>query len=377
VTTQLRAHFPLLDDCVYLNSNSTGAVPRDAEAVLRRYWETLCAWRDDVWEEWLSKLHQYADALALFIGGPPGSVVTDTNVSTLLGRIASCFDYRSPRRRVVTTHLEFPTVPFIWRAFARYGAELDVVGSGGPGFDEDALEQRIDERTLLVCVPHASYATGAVIDLPRLVKRAHDVGALVAVDAFQTIGVVPFDVAALDADFVLGGSHKWMCGVGSAFLYVRPELLPTLQPAATGWLAGDDPLTFLPASGWAGDSRRFAGGTPFPLTALVSQVGLDLLAGVGIGPIREHSLRCTERILLRAEAAGMTVLSPTTPEQRGGVVCLSIAEGDVVKRRLADQRMICSLRGGCLRVAPHIYNTFDEIEAFMDALELAWRQVRS
>ncbi|MGS2620140.1 aminotransferase class V-fold PLP-dependent enzyme [Micromonospora sp. LZ34] len=361
---------------MYLNSNSTGAVPRGAETILRRYWETLCTWRDDVWEEWLGDLRAYGNVVAGFIGGPQGSVITDANVSTLLGRIASCFDYRPPRNRVVTTHLEFPTVPFIWRAFGRYGAELDVVGAGAHGFDDDALERRIDERTLLVCVPHASYATGAMIDLPRLVKRAHDVGALVVVDAFQTIGTVPFDVAALDVDFVLGGAHKWLCGVGTAFLYVRPELLPTLRPAATGWLAGDDPLTFQPASDWASDARRFAGGTPFPLTARISRVGLDLLAGVGIDAIREHSLKCTERILLRAVAAGIPVLSPTAPADRGGVVCLSIPDGEAIKRRLAQRRMICSWRGA-LRIAPHIYNTIEEVDAFMDALELELQQVQS
>lgn len=374
MTARLRQHFPVLESCVYLNSNSTGVVPREAEGVLRRYWETLCGWRDDVWEEWLGDLRAYCDAVAAFIGGDPGSVVSDANVSTLLGRIASCFDYRPFRNRVVTTHLEFPTVPFLWRAFGRYGAELDVVGADGLGFDDDALELRIDERTLLVCVPHASYTTGAVIDLPRLVKRAHDVGALVIVDAFQTIGTVPFDVAALDVDFVLGGAHKWLCGVGTAFLYVRPELLPTLRPAATGWLAGDDPLTFRPASGWASDARRFAGGTPFPLTAQVSRIGLDLLAGVSIDAIREHSLKCTERILLRAAAAGIPVVSPTDPTRRGGVVCLAVPDGGTIKQRLAQRHMICSWRG-VLRIAPHIYNTLDEVDAFMNALELELRQV--
>jgi len=376
VTTPIRAEFPLVEDCVYLNSNSTGAVPRAAEDVLHEYWATLRRWRDDVWEGWLEGLRAYADEVAAFIAAPPGSVVTDANVSTLLGRIASCFDFRAPRNRVVTTDLEFPTVPFLWRSFARYGAALDVVGSGGPGFDEDALEKRIDERTLLVCVPHASYATGAVIDLARVVARAHEVGAVVVVDAFQTIGVVPFDVTAAGADFVLGGSHKWLCGVGTAFLYVRPALLPTLQPAATGWLAGDDPLTFMPSTGWAADARRFAGGTPFPLTALVSRVGLDLLAGVGIGAIREHSLLCTDRILRRAAEAGMPVVSPTAPTRRGGVVCIGVPDGENVKRRLADRKMICSWRGS-LRIAPHVYNTVDEVDAFMDALEIEWRQVRA
>ncbi|HEX6497420.1 MAG TPA: aminotransferase class V-fold PLP-dependent enzyme [Micromonosporaceae bacterium] len=365
----LREQFPLVRDCLYLNSNSTGAVPAGVEGVLRQYWRTLCRWRDDVWEtEWLPLLRSYTDAVAAFIGAPPGTVVTEANVSTLLGRIASCFDYSTGRRTVVTTDLEFPSVPFIWRAFQRYGAELDVVGSGGPAFDEQALLDRIDERTLLVCVSHAGYATGAVLDLSPVVTRAHEVGALVVVDAFQTVGVVPVDVTALGVDFLLAGAHKWLCGVGTAFAYIRPDLLPSLRPAATGWLAGLDPMTFGPQLDWAPDARRFASGTPFPLTALISRVGLDLLAEVGIDAIRAHSLRCTERIMRRAEAAGIEVLGAAPPARRGGVVCLSFPGSDIVKSRLALRRMICSWRGS-LRVAPHIYNTLDEVDAFMDAVD--------
>ncbi|MEV4121713.1 aminotransferase class V-fold PLP-dependent enzyme [Micromonospora sp. NPDC049645] len=364
----LREQFPLLSTCVYLNNNSTGAVPQGAERVLTDYWETLRTWRDGVWEDWHGGLQKYTDGLAAFINAQPGSVAIDANLSTLLARVASCFDYRAPRNRVVTTDLEFPTIPFIWNAFRRYGAELDVVGSGGPHLDEDELLRRINERTLLVCVPHASYSSGATIDLDRLVKHAHTVGALVIVDAFQSVGIMPLDVTALDVDFVLGGAHKWMCGVGNAFLYVRPDLLPGLEPAATGWQAGDRALTFQPSTGWAPDARRFTAGTPFPLTSLISQVGLDLLSGIGIEAIRAHSLICTDRIIRRAEAASIPVVSPVEPQRRGGVVCLDIPDGEAIKHRLAQRDMICSWRG-YLRIGPHIYNTLDEIDEFMDALE--------
>lgn len=374
-TESIRKEFPLLETCVYLNSNSTGVAPRGVEGVLRRYWETLSTWRDEAWSMWLAELYSYADALASFIGAPPGSVVTDANLTTLLGRIGTCFDFLGDRNRVVTTDLEFPTVPFIWHGFARYGAELHTVGSGGPHFDEDALEEKIDERTLLVCVSHGSYATGAVLDLERIIARAHDQGALVIVDAFQTVGTIPLDVTALHADFVLGGAHKWMCGFGTAFLYVCPRLLPSLRPAATGWFAGDNPLSFVPAADWAPDARRFAGGTPIPLTAMMSRVGLDLLAQVGPRLVREHSLRCTERILERADAAYIDVLSPRAKDKRGGVVVLRFPGDDKVKHLLAEQGMICSWRHG-LRVAPHFYNTLDEVDAFMDALETERKRVR-
>ncbi|WP_428965639.1 aminotransferase class V-fold PLP-dependent enzyme [Micromonospora fluostatini] len=374
VHAALRAEFPLLDTgVVYLNSNSTGAAPRGVQHVLTDYWTTLRTWRDEVWHDWHVGLDRYADAVAALIGAPAGSVVTDANLSTLLGRVVSCFDYPPERDRVLITDLEFPTVPFLWQAQRRRGARVEVVGTGGPAVDEEGLLARIDERTLLVCVPHATFSSGATIDLPRLVDRAHRAGALVVVDAFQTVGVVPLDVTALGVDVLLGGAHKWLCGVGTAFLYVRPDLTDRLEPTATGWQAGDRALSFQPSRDWAAGAQRFAGGTPFPLTSLVSQVGLDLLAGVGLPAIRAHSLAYTQRVIDRATAAGITVVSPTEPDRRGGVVCLDVPDGETVKRRLADQNMICSWRGW-LRVGPHVYNTLDEVDAFMDALEKELRR---
>ncbi|MFG1876251.1 aminotransferase class V-fold PLP-dependent enzyme [Sphaerisporangium sp. NPDC049003] len=364
----LRAEFPILSTCVYLNSNSTGAVPRGVEDVLGRYWRTLSTWRDEEWSGWLEQMAGYSAGLARFIGAPAGSVVTDLNLSTLLARVASCLDFGAPRDKVVTTDLEFPTVPFIWRGFARYGAALEVVGTGGPEFDEDALVEAIDESTVCVCVSHGSYSTGAALDLRRVVDRAHSVGAYVIVDAYQTVGVVPLDVTALGVDFLLGGAHKWMCGAGTAFLYVRPDILPDLRPAATGWFAGDDPTSFGPPAGWAADARRLASGTPMALGPMMSQVGLDLLSGVGVQAIRRHSLACTDRVIERADAAGIEVVTPRDPSRRAGVVCLSFPGDRQVREALLRAGMVCSWRGS-LRVAPHFYNTIEEIDAFMDALE--------
>ncbi|HVG63397.1 MAG TPA: aminotransferase class V-fold PLP-dependent enzyme [Hyalangium sp.] len=364
----VRAEFPLLEQVTYLNSNSTGAYPRGMEAVLQRYAQTLRSWRDEVWEGWWVEWLGYMDAVARFIGAPEGSVVTDTNLATLLGRLATCFDYQGERCRVVTTDLEFPTIPFLWKGFGRYGAETVVVPSEGGRINEERLCTAIDERTLLVSITHASFATGALVDLVPVVRRAHEVGALVVVDAYQSVGVVPMDVKALGVDFLLGGAHKWMCGsMESAFLYVRPELLPTLRPAATGWFAGENPQTFQPPRDYAPTARRMAGGTPGVLASQLSQVGLSLLAAVGMPTIRAHSLRCTARVMERADEEGLTVVTPRQEERRGGVLALRFPGDAEVVRRLVASGFICSYRGA-LRVAPHFYNTLEEVDRFMDAL---------
>lgn len=320
---EVRTAFPVLSTCTYLNSNSTGAVPRGVEAVLQGYWETLRNWRDEVWEDWWREFHRYPDEIAALIGAPPGSVVTDANVSTLLGRLATCFDYRGERRRIVVTDLEFPSIPFIWEGFARYGAELVVVPSDGRDFDEERLTAAIDERTLLVCVSHASFATGALLDIASIARHAHAAGALVIADAYQTVGAMPVDVGELDVDFLLGGAHKWLCGsIESAFLYIRPSLLPAMRPAATGWMAGETPLTFERPTGWAPTARRLASGTPAILPGLISRVGLDLIKQVSPSVIRLHSLICTTAIIEAADTMGLTVVTPRPAARRGGIVSL-------------------------------------------------------
>jgi kynureninase len=368
VAASARGEFPLLAECVYMNSNSTGATPRGVERVLGEYWDTLRHWRDSMWETWLTKQRAYAEALAGLIGAPAGSVVTDASTSALLGRLGSCFDYRPPRNRIVTSDLEFPSVPFVWRGFARHGAEVVVVPSiAGERIDEDALSAAIDERTLLVCVSHATFATGALLDVGRLVRRAHEAGALVAIDAYQAVGTVPIDVRALGVDFLVGGANKWLCGRESAFLYVRPELAPSLFPAAAGWMASADPMSFSSVTEYAPDARRFAAGTPAMLGVLVSQVGLDIVRAVGVDTVRSLSLAHTERILRRAESAGLRVLTPREASRRGGIVSIAFPGDKDVARTLNARGFVCSYRGA-VRVAPHFYNTPDEVERFMDAL---------
>ncbi|WP_373048390.1 aminotransferase class V-fold PLP-dependent enzyme [Vulgatibacter sp.] len=368
----LRAEFPILERTVYLNSNSTGAFPRGMDAVLARYAETLRDWRDEHWEGWWRELQRYHAGLEELLGAAPGTVVTDGSVSTLLGRVASCFSYEGARRRVITTDLEFPTVPFIWESFRRYGAEPEVVATGEE--PEAAIEAVLDERVLAVCVTHASFRTGRLLDLRRIVRAARRVGALVIVDAYQTVGALPVDVRDLQPDFLLGGAHKWLCGaVESAFLYVRPELLPTLEPAATGWMAGSDPFSFETPRGRAPSALRFAAGTPAVLPAMLSRVGLDLVRSAGSEAIRDHSLRLTGRILEWADAAGIESPTPRAPAQRGGIVALHFAGDRQAAAALVREGFVCSWRGA-LRVAPHFYNTAEEVERFLAALARVRRE---
>lgn len=370
----IRSRFPVLETAVYLNANATGAFPAGMQQVLKEYGETLMHWRDAVWERWLVDVQAHADSIASWIGGPAGSVITDANMSTLLGRLASSLDYAGERNRVVITDKEFPTVPFLWKAFERLGAELVVVPCDGDD-PESALEAAIDERTCLVNVSHADFRTGTVLDISRIARKVRQAGALLAVDAYQSVGAVPVDVTEMDVDFLLGGAHKWMCGSNElGWMYVRPSVVESLRPTATGWVAGSNPFTFEHQDRWAPDARRFGAGTPLVLPALLSVPGMKILEEVGASAIREHSLALTERIFSWAEDTGVEVLTPRAPSRRAGIVSLSFPGEREVAVRLIQRNMICTWRGA-LRIAPHFYNTVDEVDRFLAALDEERREV--
>jgi len=370
---RFRSAFPILERTVYLNSNSAGAFPAAMDAILARYAETLRNWRDEAFEGWWNELLRYHASLERLIGAAAGTVVSDANLSTLLGRVGTCFSFEGERRRVITTDLEFPTVPFVWEAFRRYGAEPQVVATGDD--PEGAIEAALDERVKLVSVTHAAFRTGRLLDLDRIVRAAHRVGALVIVDAYQSVGAVPVDVQRLGVDFLLAGAHKWLCGaMESAFLYVRPDLLPTLEPAATGWMAGSDPFTFEAPTARNPTALRFATGTPAVLPAMLSQPGLDLILEAGADAIRGHSLALTDRILDWAEEQGVSTPTPRDPAKRGGIVTLRFAGDRQVAARLVERGFVCSWRGG-LRIAPHYYNTAAEVDRFLAELTRLRREV--
>ncbi|WP_394830920.1 aminotransferase class V-fold PLP-dependent enzyme [Pendulispora rubella] len=371
--SRLRAQFPILERCLYLNSNSTGLTPRGVQEVLSNYWDSLDDWRDDTWETWWREIHHYADDVAAFLGAPAGSVLCDVNVATLLGRFAAALEYDSGRNRIVTSDLEFPTAELLFRGLHRLGADTVVVASrDGYSIDEEAVVRAIDERTRLVFLSLATSNTGARLALAPIVERARSVGALVALDAYAALGVVPLDVTELGVDALFGGASKWLCGpYHAAFMYLRPALAASLEPLTPGWMASRNPLTFRTQTELAEGTRRFAGGTPLVLPLLMARVGFELMRSFGISRVREISLAHTQRIIDHADAAGLTVTTPRPPERRAGIVSLRFEGDEEVVRELGhlqgERQMVCSYRCG-VRIGPHAFNTEGEIDTFMKAL---------
>ena len=372
-----RGEFPILATSTYLVSNSLGAMPRSTYEALHEYAGLWASEGVVAWNTWLPLVHEVGDMLGRIIGAPPGSVMMGQNVTSFIAQVASCFDWTAPRNKVVITDVEFPTVRYFWEAQRPLGAEIvEVAGEDGLTIPLDRLLAAIDERTALVCVSHVVFRSSALVDVAAVIRRAHDVGALVLLDSYQAVGAVPFSVAELDADMLVGGSVKWRCGgPGAGYLYVRPDLLPRLEPKLCGWFSHERPFGFEPPPiQYAEGIDRFMGGTPAVPPLYTAREGYRYVLEVGVERIRAQSQRQTQRIVERALDLGLTVNSPHRAEQRGGHVTVDFPGSEAVSKELIARRFIVDYRPGAgIRIAPHWYNTDDECDAVLD--EIA--QIRS
>jgi kynureninase len=355
--TDYRDRFPILRDTTYLINHSLGAMPAAAEDRVLEYAETwktrgIRAWAEGWWEMPVT----VGDQVGRIIGAPPGSTVMHQNVAVAEAIVLSCFQPVDPRRnRVVYEEGNFPSVRYLYQA--QPDLEVAVVP------DDEAIVDAIDERTLLVPVTHVLFKTAEIQNVAAIVERAHEVGAHVILDAYQSAGIVPLDVSALNVDFAVGGSVKWLCGgPGNGWLYVRPDLADALQPRFTGWQAHARPFAFEPEHEYAAGAARFLTGTPNIPALYAATAGYDLIEEIGVERIRANSLRQTELLIDVLDAAGFTVGSPRDPARRGGTVTVRTPEFEAVHRELADRQILCDFRPEAgIRLGPHYFNTDEEL----------------
>ena len=353
-----RDRFPILEHTTYLINHSLGAMPVGAEEGLLRYareWRErgVRAWAEGWWETSTA----VGDLLGRIIGAAPGTMAMHQNVAVAEAIVLSCFEFEPPRNRIVYGEGEFPSVRYLYQAQRRRGADVEIVA------DEAAVLEAIDERTLLVPISHVLFKTGEIQDLEAIVSRARDAGALVVLDAYQSAGSVPLDVASLGVDFAVGGSVKWLCGgPGAGWLYVRPDLAERLEPTFTGWQAHARPFAFEPEQDYAEGAARFLTGTPNVPALYAATAGYELIDEVGVERIRGRSMEHTKLLVELLEAAGFEVLSPRDPNRRGGTVVVRTPEAEAVYRELGARQVICDFRPDAgIRLGPHFFNTDDEL----------------
>lgn len=357
---QLRTRFAGLDQTLFFISHSLGAMPAAAADCLSDYaatWQSrsIRAWSEGWWQMPLT----VGNLLAPILGSAPNTVIMQPNVTVAQWIVLSCFDWRGRRNKLVTESANFPTNLYIFHELERLGARLVET----PG--EEELLAAIDEETQLVCVSHVHFRDSYQLDLRPIVEKAHSVGAMVLADVYQSAGCVPLDVTGLGLDFATGGSVKWLCGgPGAGFLYVRPELVPRLEPQLTGWMAHRAPFDFEAGPiAYADSMFRFLHGTPSIPALYAAKSGYEIVAEAGVAAIRAKSVQLTSRLIALADEYRIPVRSPRESEKRGGVVVLEVPD---ITPPLGERNVLVDYRPEAgIRVGPHFYNTVEEVDELM------------
>jgi kynureninase len=356
-----RGEFPILAHTTYMISHSLGAMPRRTVDRMNEFAQTWADRGIRAWEEgWWEMPITTGNLLGPIIGAGEGEIVMQQNVSVCQSIVTSCFDWSGRRNKLVTDALNFPSNDYVYHGLARQGARIVTV----PGPMDEALEA-IDEETQLVSVSHVAFRSSYKQDLRAITERAHAVGAMVVADLYQSAGTVPVNVRELNVDFATGGSVKWLCGgPGAGYLYVRRDLWDQLEPAATGWMAHEQPFAFEGgAIRYATNAFRFLNGTPNVPALYSARSGYEIVNEIGVAAIRAKSVRQTERLIALADAAGIAVRTPRDPEKRGGVVILDVPNGHEVTKELGRREVLVDYRPGAgIRIAPHFYTTDEELE---------------
>ena len=362
-----RAEFPILEKTNYLVSNSLGPMPRTVPEKLAEYardWGELGvkAWTRGWWERPV----EVGNEIAPLINADAGEVVMMPNVTIAQTAVLSAIDFPKERDTVVMTELDFPSVRYAYAEMAeRFGARVVVVPSeDGLTIDRDKLLAAIDERTRIVAVSHVLFRSAYLMDADAICRRAHAMGALVSLDSFHAVGILPVDVKRSNVDFLTGGVLKWLCGgPGACFLYISLSVRDKLKPALTGWQAHSRPFAFEETMEYTSGAFRWLNGTPVIPALYAAAEGSKILRRAGIMAIREKSLRLTSRLIALADERGYTVNAPRDPAQRGGTVAMDIPHAYEVTQHLLSRNILVDYRVGAgIRIAPHFFTREEELD---------------
>ncbi len=353
----------------YLLSHSVGCLPVGAPADLaRRLFDPWGEMGGDAWPGWLGEIDRFRTLVGRMIGAPAETLCPQSNVSGAVAKILHGLPARRGRHRLVLCEEDFPSLGYVLQAAAKLGFECVFLPRGAASEDVDVWRRALDDSVQMALVTHAFSNRSARLPVKEITTLARSRGVLTVVDATQTVGVVPIDVAAWCADFLVGSCVKYLCGgPGAGFLWAAKEALALSEPIDTGWFSHADPFAFdIHDFKPAADARRFWGGTPSIAPFILAAYALDLLLGFGVDAIHAHNQELITR--LHGMVPPHVIQSARAPERRGNTVLLRVRDEAQARAALRAAKVLTDSRDGCIRVSPHLYNDEADIERLVAAL---------
>lgn len=364
-----RSLFPIFEKKIYLSSCSQGALARPVEDAFQSF---IASWHEhgNPWEQWVGQMEKLRARFAALINAGTHEVAVTFSVSTALNSLASAMDY-GERAGIVTSDFDFPTVGQILLAQQRRGARVSFARPQGRRLPLTSYEELVGPDTALVATTHVCYKNGFKTNPSALAELAHERGALLLIDAYQSMGTQPMDVKALELDFLTSGALKYLLGSpGIGFLYVKEDLIERFKPTDSGWFGQQNVFAYdVHKLEYAAGARRFETGSPPIPNVYAAHAALGLIEQVGLDRIQRHVETLAGLLIQGIQARGLDLLTPSAPAERGPLVMVASTDAPKLVETLAAEGILCSTRDGALRISLHYYNTRSDVEAVLESLD--------
>ena len=358
-----RVVFPILSNYVHLASCSQGALAQPVSHAIEEYHNSLLLSGSN-WNQAIMKVEATREKFAELIGAEIDEIAILTSVSDVISTIATSLPYEKNKNNIVLTDIDFPTVGHIWNSQERDRANISIIRSSNGILHLEQYEKEVKENTLLTCVPHVSYYNGYMQDIKAIANIVHKKGSMLFVDAYQSAGHIPINVKEMNIDILTTGTRKYMLGIpGVAFLYIRKELAEQLKPRITGWFGQENATKFdIFNSVFAPGARRFETGTPSFISIYAAYEALNLLLRIGIQNIRSYMKELAELTREFGLQKGLQIIGPESSECSSGMTSFYIGDASKYEEILKEKKILVSSRKDVIRIAPHFYNTKDELD---------------
>ncbi len=366
---EFRSLFLGMENTIHLAACSQAPMLKTVWKSQERYLEDIMEFGNP-WELWSEKVEELRSMIARLISAHRDEVAITFSVSSAFSALLSGFG-KSDERKIVTSDLEYPTTNYIVLAQAKNGWKHETVKHRNGIISKEQYASAIGKDTDLTTVVHVSSLNGFKQDLKSIGEICHDRGSSMYVDCYQSLGTTPIDVKKTGIDFMAGGTLKWLLGMsGTAFLYARKDLAEDLNPSSTGWFSQKEPFKFgAETLDFAEGSRRFESGTWAIPSIYASIEGVRTIMETGTEFIKGKIADLASYALETAADMGFRSATPPEEEKRGGIVAIDLEKPFEMEGILRKKhRIFTSARGNSLRIAPHFYNSREDIATFFDTL---------
>jgi cysteine desulfurase/selenocysteine lyase len=370
---EIRSLFPALKEYIYLNSAAVSPIPTTAIDAVVSQLNDVAGNGSEHYTDWIATKNRARELLAGMLHVRPEQVAFMRNTSDGFASVANGLTWKQGDN-IVSFAGEFPSNFYPWRMVRdRFGVELRMCPERDGRIDLDEFIGLIDSNTKLVAISSVQFSSGFRADLERIGRAARAVDALFAVDIIQGLGQMVYDLPAQFVDIASGASHKWLCAPeGCGYVYVSDRARERVQPSFVGWISVETP--------WDFEDRE----QPFKPNALAWESGtgtsslfygleqsLKLLMETGLERIENYLTELSDQLCEMLAGKDYEIVSSRRPGELSAIVCIRHSGGlhcGEIAERLQKEKIIVSPRGDRLRIAPHFYNTTEDLERLVEKL---------